>query len=639
RPLSPSTTPQRNCFSSSILSAPLSPSASCRPLNERGKMFSPSISSESGNILHAYHRYASSSSCPSPPPPPPHCTAGCSRAAFRCSREAAALKQREWSDSALLSIAFAQTRQYYFVGSAQTWTNAQSVCRQDYTDLATIENLADVDAVLRTNPSYSGKAWIGLYDELYNSWKWSLTDSSFYGAGEYTFRNWISGSPNNFGGQQYCVRFLSDSFYLGGWDDRQCSDLRRFLCYTGIVGGSPSYFVSTQSLNWTEAQRFCRENYIDLASIRNQAENNNIRTLLGGIEVWIGLYRDKLWSDSSPSLFQHWAAGQPDNDNSRCVAASFSDMGKWLDEDCTQSFPFICYKPNELSLSVPANTEGFRASSQNESSITLQWNKISNSISFVLQFNGTETNIRAPDGDGPVNYTVSSLTAGTKYTFILFSVLNNVRSSGISTAAVTSKRKLFNYFSKATPVVVRPLCLKMFIRAPDGFGPVTHTVSSLTAGTKYTFSLFSVFENVSSRGVQLTAVTAPKNAEGFRASEQDETSITLRWNKINNTNFVLQFNGTETNISSPNGDGPVKHTVTSLTARTNYTFTLFSVFENARSSGVSIFAATDYVFGLKLKLELLGEMTKSEMEDALIELLKEYNLPPQITLKIVSNKP
>ncbi|XP_043953344.1 tenascin-X-like [Gambusia affinis] len=504
---------------------------------------------------------------------------------------------------ALLSIAFAQTRQYYFVGSAQTWTNAQSVCRQDYTDLATIENLADVDAVLRTNPSYSGKAWIGLYDELYNSWKWSLTDSSFYGAGEYTFRNWISGSPNNFGGQQYCVRFLSDSFYLGGWDDRQCSDLRRFLCYTGIVGGSPSYFVSTQSLNWTEAQRFCRENYIDLASIRNQAENNNIRTLLGGIEVWIGLYRDKLWSDSSPSLFQHWAAGQPDNDNSRCVAASFSDMGKWLDEDCAQSFPFICYKP------IPANTEGFRASSQNESSITLQWNKISNSISFVLQFNGTETNIRAPDGDGPVNYTVSSLTAGTKYTFILFSVLNNVRSSGISTAAVTTPRNTeavrvsdqdensitlqWNKINNNTSFVLQFNGSETNIRAPDGFGPVNYTVSSLTAGTKYTFSLLSVFENVRSSGVQLAAVTAPQNAERFTSLRQDETSITLQWDIINNNvSFILQYNETELNIAAPAGNQPLLLTVSSLTAGTRYTFTLFSVFENVRSSGVSIAAVT-----------------------------------------------
>ncbi|MED6243610.1 hypothetical protein ATANTOWER_023401, partial [Ataeniobius toweri] len=283
------------------------------------------------------------------------------------------------------------------------------------------------------------------------------------------------------------------------------------------VGGSPSYFVSSQSLNWTEAQRFCRENYIDLASIRNQAENNDVRTLLGGIEVWIGLNREKLWSDNSTSLFQHWVTGQPDNDFAQCVAASFNDMGKWSDEPCTQSLPFICYKP------ILPNAEGFRASEQNGTSITLEWKKIGNITSFVLQFNGIEINISAQHGDGQLN----------------------------------------------------------------------HTVSSLTAGTKYTFTLFSVFDSVRSSGVSIIAATAPENAEAFRSSAQDETSITLQWNKVNNnTSFVLQFNGTETNISAPDGDGPVTHTFSSLTAGTRYTFTLFSVFENVSSSGVSIAAVT-----------------------------------------------
>uniref|UniRef100_A0A3P9PH93 Fibronectin type-III domain-containing protein n=1 Tax=Poecilia reticulata TaxID=8081 RepID=A0A3P9PH93_POERE len=80
---------------------------------------------------------------------------------------------------------------------------------------------------------------------------------------------------------------------------------------------------------------------------------------------------------------------------------------------------------------APENADGFRASSQDETSITLQWNKVNNNTSFVLQFNGTDTFIRAPDGNEPVNHTVSSLTAGTKYTFTLFSVFENVRSIGV----------------------------------------------------------------------------------------------------------------------------------------------------------------------------------------------------------------
>ncbi|KAM4714132.1 uncharacterized protein FYW61_019202 isoform 1-T2 [Anableps anableps] len=174
-----------------------------------------------------------------------------------------------------------------------------------------------------------------------------------------------------------------------------------------------------------------------------------------------------------------------------------------------------------------------RVSAKNETSITLQWNKDNNEVRFVLQFNGTET----------------------------------------------------------------------FIRAPVGYGMLTHTVSSLTAGTKYTFTLLSVFGNVRNRRKPLTAATAPENAQSFRPSTQNESSITLQWNKINNdVSFVLQFNGREEFISAPVGDGPVAHTVSSLTAGTKYTFTLFSVFDNIRSSGISINATSDFVIGMILKL-------------------------------------
>ncbi|MEQ2222896.1 hypothetical protein ILYODFUR_031199 [Ilyodon furcidens] len=102
---------------------------------------------------------------------------------------------------------------------------------------------------------------------------------------------------------------------------------------------------------------------------------------------------------------------------------------------------------------------------------------------------------------------------------------------------------------------------------------------------------------------------------------------------------LMRFNGTETFIRAPDGDGPVTHTVSFLIVRTNYTFTLFSVFENVRSSGVNIRAATDYVLSVNLRLRRRSTMSESEVEDALVELFRKYNLPPQFSIKIVSSKP
>uniref|UniRef100_A0A3B3BFX1 C-type lectin domain-containing protein n=1 Tax=Oryzias melastigma TaxID=30732 RepID=A0A3B3BFX1_ORYME len=131
---------------------------------------------------------------------------------------------------ALLSVSFGQTRQFYFVNTPLTWTDAQSVCRQNYTDLASIENTADVDAVIAAVSNYTGKAWIGLHDDLENSWKWSLSDSGFYGDGQSTFRNWGSNEPNNLYGQQLCA----DLYGVNGlWDDNDCNVALAFVCYTG----------------------------------------------------------------------------------------------------------------------------------------------------------------------------------------------------------------------------------------------------------------------------------------------------------------------------------------------------------------------------------------------------------------------
>ncbi|KAM3590854.1 uncharacterized protein V6R79_017817 [Siganus canaliculatus] len=498
---------------------------------------------------------------------------------------------------ALFTVVCGQTRQYFFLNKRLNWTDSQSFCRDVFTDLATIENIADVEAVLSTASNDTGKAWIGLHDDLLNGWRWSYNDSSYYGEGGGDFRNWGDGQPNGLNGKQHCAGLNTQ----GLWLDEFCDKNFRFVCYNGTVNGQPSFVKVSTSLNWTDAQTHCRNNYVDLASIRNATENAIILQVAGNDFVWIGLYREKEWSDGSTSLFRHWADGQPNLSNELYVAMAFSDSGKWSDEDGSLELPFICYTANN-----------FRSTGQDETSVTLQWDIVNLNISYILQFNGAEINISAPDGEGPVIHTVSSLTAATKYTFTLFSVFDNVRSSGVNITAVTAPPDTDSFTSTGqnqtsvtlqwnkvnnnnnVSYILQFNGAEINISAPDGEGPVIHTVSSLTAATKYAFTLFSVFENVRSSGVNITAVTAPPDTDSFTSTGQNETSVTLQWNKINNNNvsYILQFNGAEINISAPDGEGPVIHTVSSLTAATKYTFTLFSVFENVRSSGVNITAVT-----------------------------------------------
>uniref|UniRef100_A0A096LZI4 C-type lectin domain-containing protein n=1 Tax=Poecilia formosa TaxID=48698 RepID=A0A096LZI4_POEFO len=235
----------------------------------------------------------------------------------------------------LLQVSFAGTYHYYFIRTSLNWGNAQTACRRNYTDMATIENSADVEAVKNLNYTVvTGKAWIGLYDELVNSWKWSLSNSSFYG-------NWDSAEPTNIGGIENCVVLYSST---GKWHDYPCSSTFHFVCYNGIVNNRPSFVLVNEYKNWTAAQTHCRGTYIDLVSVRTLTENNEIKNLTGSEDVWIGLYREKLWSDGSTSLFRYWANGQPNSAGATCTAAAFGNQEGWFDEACSLSLPFICYR-------------------------------------------------------------------------------------------------------------------------------------------------------------------------------------------------------------------------------------------------------------------------------------------------------
>ncbi|XP_051816688.1 macrophage mannose receptor 1-like [Acanthochromis polyacanthus] len=224
-------------------------------------------------------------------------------------------------------------RKYFLVEKAKTWSESQSYCREKYTDLATAENQEEMDAVVDVAITWlSGHVWIGLHHEM-TPWKWSLEDDSYYAEGEKEFRMWPYGEANRV--DYDCVALWENGF----WMDHPCSGERQFVCSTGTTASS---FVFVRELKtWLDAQSYCRQHYTDLASVRSQAENDQIWTMTEGQQCWIGLYRGQWkWSDGTPMSFRQWNPQRTGGVNSPC---SLAHQGKWEASICSRTLFFVCY--------------------------------------------------------------------------------------------------------------------------------------------------------------------------------------------------------------------------------------------------------------------------------------------------------
>ncbi|XP_063070062.1 macrophage mannose receptor 1-like [Engraulis encrasicolus] len=235
-------------------------------------------------------------------------------------------------------------RQFHVVKESKTWLEAQRYCRENFVDLATIDDMAEIEKITIAMQNadvvlVEVGAWIGLKNGNSVKWRWS-EDRALHRDNEPEFRNWAEGQPDNIPVMEECVAMNG----RGGWHNYNCLDSRRFVC----CNGRDTFALVQERKNWLDAQRYCRERYTDLASVRNEIENlivNHVRGPADGHDedTWIGLFTDSWeWSDGSNSSFRHWYSGEPNyaNENGDCAEMFLS--GQWNDESCNQHKIFIC---------------------------------------------------------------------------------------------------------------------------------------------------------------------------------------------------------------------------------------------------------------------------------------------------------
>uniref|UniRef100_A0A3P9KSD6 C-type lectin domain-containing protein n=1 Tax=Oryzias latipes TaxID=8090 RepID=A0A3P9KSD6_ORYLA len=110
-------------------------------------------------------------------------------------------------------------KNYVFINQAMSWSSAQQYCRENYKDLAMIENQEENTEAKNAKPS-SDLVWIGLYRE---PWTWSDGSKS-------SFRNWLPTTGlNNIDENQHCITENPQH----QWADEFCNIPWVFVCHQG----------------------------------------------------------------------------------------------------------------------------------------------------------------------------------------------------------------------------------------------------------------------------------------------------------------------------------------------------------------------------------------------------------------------
>ncbi|KAK3534142.1 hypothetical protein QTP86_002293 [Hemibagrus guttatus] len=116
----------------------------------------------------------------------------------------------------LLGTAPNFARDFFYVDIGKTWLEAQRYCREKHTDLATVDNMAEMRTLIdQVNPYYFGDVWIGLKRGTETRWGWSY--------GYDTIQQYTA----------YLYKILSAMMMNdnGKWDNSLCDRKLPFVCY------------------------------------------------------------------------------------------------------------------------------------------------------------------------------------------------------------------------------------------------------------------------------------------------------------------------------------------------------------------------------------------------------------------------
>lgn len=244
---------------------------------------------------------------------------------------------------------------YVYVPISGTRSEVQMFCQRDFTELAPINNVADINRIEKLGIRPDLDIWIGLERDSMDRDKWFWS-----GGGEASTFFWADTQPNSL--QETYVLMKNNKWHVADGLKRT-----HYLCYNVIV--------VREAKTWEEALEHCRLHHRDLASVASETEQLLIQRELqkydDATQVWTGLRffpGGWLWVDNQTLEYEAWGqGGRPECPEVKLKCATFRVMegsdsstnivntligvnggidGKisvWEAHDCEKRLPFICY--------------------------------------------------------------------------------------------------------------------------------------------------------------------------------------------------------------------------------------------------------------------------------------------------------
>ncbi|XP_054914564.1 C-type mannose receptor 2-like [Poeciliopsis prolifica] len=235
------------------------------------------------------------------------------------------------------------TNKYLLIKDKKTWTEAQSYCRENHTDLISGMKQLQDEEVKKLMNSSDNKAYFGLFRD---NWRWS-DGSSFY------FRHWKKDFNNSESNSGQCAMTVFDDG--SRWRNENCDERKPFICYDDKV------ILIKENKTWHEALTYCRDHHDDLVTITNMDDQRWIQEKVKNAStdyVWMGLHyawtlQFWIWVSDEEVSYENWAESEPMDDCDVSGAMETRGGHKWFRRNDDEKLNFICskyYYPVDLGI-------------------------------------------------------------------------------------------------------------------------------------------------------------------------------------------------------------------------------------------------------------------------------------------------